>query len=851
MKTTFKKTLSLLFALVMVLSVFSAMPVTGAAEEYTSWEQLQNAINNSGESEVTLTQNITAPDTVKNPLQIPNGKNIVLDLNGYTISRNRSSAYGTGQVIVVNKNATLTVKDSSGTNAGRITGGWATYNGSGIYVYGTLILEGGSVTGNKCGNKGAGIYLNGGNATIKGGVIDNNTSAQYGAGVYCDENTSLTMTGGIIRNNAAMDGGAFYLANGAKLHTDNNVNINCNKANGKGAVAYLEKGSYIYAVGITLFNNTAPGRTGYQYDSYGNSFYREDTSDSFSFRVMPIKVRDDTIYTSWSQLKKDIESGKNKNIILSQDLVATGSDTEIKIQNTYRVTVDLNGFCLNRNMSKSVDHGGVFRVEPWSKLTIIDSSGNNSGKICGGYSINGGGICNHGELVFKGGTITGNRASKDGGGILTREYGGPVKLEISGGIVSENKANYGGGVYVDGNCNAFISKVYFVGNSANTDGGGIYGHEKSTLNVENCVVRNNNAKYGAGIYLKKAVAIINKCRITDNSASGHVGGLFNNYYSECTVNDSEFSYNTSAEKAGAVINNNQSTLRLNNTVLRNNKASTDGGAIYANNDAGATYLDGCTIEENNSKWGAGIYVRGGASAFANNTEFTNNKASLNGGAVWMGNNGESVAEFTKCTFTANSAGQHGGGIYTQGKGTLSLVDCEMDYQIAETGKGGCIYAGDKDKTVIGLVNVDFYDNYSKAGGGAIYANNAAVGMKELCKIFRNSSDAKGGNIWLTKNGYISNPGLYEGSRIHVYPESKTVAREISEFQTRYILLESQRPMILKTEKIVDTPIVASIFSNSNTVRIILLAGFVVIACVIAISLKRKDKTAGGAENDDE
>ena len=500
MRNVCKTILQLVLPLALAFSVLPAIPVTGAAAEYTSWEQLQNDIKQSNQTEFTLTQDIFAPDSVSGALNIPGGKNIVLDLNGYTLSRNRSSALGTGQVVCVQKNATLTVRDSSRLKTGKITGGWAQYNGAGIYVYGTLIFESGSVTGNRCGEKGGGIFLNGGSATISGGVIDNNTSAQYGAGIYCGENTSLTMTGGILRNNFAhKDGGAIFLAGGAAMKAEN-VNFNCNKAEGKGAAIYCAKGSSVYAVKPTLFNNTAPGKAGYNYESYANSFYREDTSAIRSFTVLSPWIRDYTIYSSWSQLKSDIESGKNKKIILSQDLVASSSDKEITIAHTYQVTVDLNGFSLDRNMSKAVDHGGVFRVEPFSKLTVVDSSGNNSGKICGGYSVNGGGICNHGELEFRGGTVTGNRASKDGGGILTRKYGGPyAKLDLTGGIIKDNKANYGGGLYVDGDCTAAIDHAVFTDNSAGTDGGGIYGHEESNLTIKNSHIGSNTAKYGAGL----------------------------------------------------------------------------------------------------------------------------------------------------------------------------------------------------------------------------------------------------------------------------------------------------------------------------------------------------------------
>ena len=855
MKKLCKTILLLALTLLLMLSVVPAIPVTGAEAEYTSWDGLQKAISESDKTEFTLTQDIIAPDSSTSPLQIRR-KNIVLDLNGYTLSRNRSSALGTGQVIVVHKGASLTVKDSSGINAGKITGGWATYNGAGIYVYGTLTFESGSITGNKGGDKGAGIYLNGGNATINGGVIDNNT-AKYGGGIYCGENTSLTLGGAIIRNNTATEnGGAFYLENGASLKKMENkpdASISCNKAGNKGAAIYSSKGGYVYIIGFTLFNNTAPGQTGYDYGSYGNSFYREDTSDFF--RVLPTKVRDDKLYSTWSELKSDIESGSAKNVILSQDLVASGSDKEIIISNARYVTIDLNGFTLDRHMSKSADRGGVLRVEAYSRLTVIDSSGNNSGKITGGNSVNGGGICNHGELVFKGGTVTGNRASKDGGGILTRNYDGfNAKLEITGGFLTDNSANYGGGIYVDGDCKAVINKMTVSGNSAGTDGGGIYGHEKSNLEIKNCAVRENKAKYGGGIYFKRATAVITNCKVTGNSASGHVGGLFNNYYSECVINDSEFSYNVSPEKAGAIINNNNSALEINNTAFLNNKAGTDGGALYISSGEYPVYMNGCTLSKNTAQWGAGIYVLGGSHAVVGKTKLVDNAASKNGGAVWVGNNDNSSCDLRTCKFRGNSASQNGGGVYVQGKGTVTLFSCDMKNQHADNGRGGAIFAGDLDRSLIGLTDVTITENNAKEGG-AIYANKAVIGAKGLCTIKNNTNGNSGGgnyavcNVLLSKDSYISNPGLYKGSEIYVTAEGKTVAKEISEYQTRYIKIENDKKASFNPEKTVDTPIVASLFSKGSLTAVICMAAAALVICAAAVIIKRKKSTSGGADND--
>ena len=114
----------------------------------------------------------------------------------------------------------LTIIDSSQDKTGKITGGTkatglmgSTSRGSGgIYNYGTLILEGGSVRSNSNSGKnvGGGIY-NAGTLYIKGGTITGNTlsgSSIYGAGVYNAEGATMIISGDpkIYGNSASYQG---------------------------------------------------------------------------------------------------------------------------------------------------------------------------------------------------------------------------------------------------------------------------------------------------------------------------------------------------------------------------------------------------------------------------------------------------------------------------------------------------------------------------------------------------------------------------------------------------------------------------------------------------------------------
>ena len=194
-------------------------------DEAVTWRHLQQLIDgtNNGET-LTLERDFNASASDE-ALKISSGKNLTIDLNGHTLNF-KTGDYNADPVIKVEAGATLTIEDSEGN--GVITGGDAD-NGGDIYCAGTLIMNGGTITGNKATKQGGGgIYVaEGASFTMNGGVIKDNTSYSYiegggnGGGVYCAG--TMTITGGVIKGNTASAwGGGIYLADG----TNATLNLN-------------------------------------------------------------------------------------------------------------------------------------------------------------------------------------------------------------------------------------------------------------------------------------------------------------------------------------------------------------------------------------------------------------------------------------------------------------------------------------------------------------------------------------------------------------------------------------------------------------------------------------------------
>ena len=175
--------------------------------EVSSWEELQNALNEGGA--IRLTQDITA-GAGDMTLTAPEGRDTHLDLAGHTLHRGLRSRLNGGNVITVRGD--LIVGDSA--RNGRITGGI-----NDCFEAGDPITLGG------------GIYvISGGRFTLEGGAIEDcvvmhdsyGTKAQ-GGGVYVADGGSFTMKGGAIRNCRAeaeeynAEGGAVYVAGGGSF----------------------------------------------------------------------------------------------------------------------------------------------------------------------------------------------------------------------------------------------------------------------------------------------------------------------------------------------------------------------------------------------------------------------------------------------------------------------------------------------------------------------------------------------------------------------------------------------------------------------------------------------------------
>ncbi len=481
----------------LIIALLCAVAQGAWAADYNvgTESELRGAISNGANIK------LTADIALSNCLEIGDGGSstptVTIDLNGKTLSRSLEAADADGHVIWVRTGSTLTVTDGSGDNSGKLTGGYAN-NGGGINNAGTLYFQGGTISGNHATSRGGGVW-NGSDATltITGGTITDNRADTNGGGVFSYSNFSMSGNPKITDN----ENGNLYL-NGSS--TKINVTGSLSGANIK---VTLQTRNRVITSGYNTYNSEVDPTTIFSPDYSGHRFFMEGNE----VRHTTTSATATTVATE-EQLNNAISNGSTE-IQLLADIVLSNY---VNISDSKTVTIDLNGYMLDRGLNERKDLGNVIRVQTSSTLTIKDSSGDNSGTIKGGYDSHGGAICNYGTVTFAGGTITSCTGSSYGGAVYVVNGG---TFTMSGGVIDSCTGDDGGAIYIqEGGTFTMSGGTIKNCTSVNHSGGAINNH--GTCTVSGGTITGNRANTnGGGVYTSKTISMSGKPYIKGNEGS--------------------------------------------------------------------------------------------------------------------------------------------------------------------------------------------------------------------------------------------------------------------------------------------------------------------------------------------
>ncbi len=410
-------------------------------------------------------------------LYIDLGKDVTLDLNGHTLSR---TDYG-GKIIHV-YGGSLTLKDSSGNNSGRITGAHYTLSDP----YGAVCVSSGKFT-------------------MLGGTISGN-QAYNGGGVDVGNYDEFVMTGGVIKDNSPCDvrsDGNAYIKTGLEVGTTegtvkrfgNTVSVNA-VANGtvtasEGTYTLDDTKYHLEGETVTLTAEPADGyypiftvtqndgsNTKLNLSGYGNTHtftmpaYDVTVNTEFIKSVLSWN-EDNTECTilnadGWNEFCARVTGGntfEGKTVKLDADIsVSTmASDAEHRFNGTF----DGQGHTLTFNVNSNEQYTSPFRYVNACTIKNLHVDGNiyTSNKYAAGIAACVNGVAN----------IVNCRSSV----VIHSSSGGE---SYHGGLVG---AIYDGGKHTAINGCVFDGKILTEGATATTKCGGFVGRHGKRIYIRN------------------------------------------------------------------------------------------------------------------------------------------------------------------------------------------------------------------------------------------------------------------------------------------------------------------------------------------------------------------------------
>ncbi|MDR2785872.1 MAG: hypothetical protein LBB83_08165 [Treponema sp.] len=346
--------------------------------------------------------------------------------------------------------------------------------------------------------------------------------------------------------------------------------------------------------------------------------------------------------------------------------------------------------------------GGIYVTGGVLTLDNSEVSGNQATAIFEDKSGSGGGgggggggilVCERSTLILRGGSrIVNNKSmasSASGGGIYIQNS----TLNMEDAVIEGNSGGSGGGGIGSRYSDLTLTKGGIRNNTSPSHGGGIAvmdnttaGDFLHTITIEKDIEIAHNTTttgYGGGAYFNYTKVIVNGSKIKNNTAPANYGGGIVVSYSDFTMTGGEITDNTAGRNGGGMWIENHDTVppivnattTLKGDILITGNKSQGSGDFTTYGGGGIAFRTGTLklelgaggiIANNEADHGGGIYVEAHGIITLTGGSIQNNKARKNGGGVYIGSpSRDDIA----LSFTMT-----GGTIYGEGSDKSNTVD---------------------------------------------------------------------------------------------------------------------------------------------------------------------------------
>ena len=562
------------------------------------------------------------------------------------------------------------------------------------------------------------------------------------------EGFTVTLTNTTLINGKATEGGAIY--NDGSL-TLSDVKLSDNAADSYGG-AVFNNGHLV--VGNSVFDsNDIVNRGSASVDYGGAAIYN---------------WYDGVLTVSGSNFTNNIKNYKNGDRLVGA--IATIGDATIS--DSYFVN---NAGRWGGAISAS---GYLLAGDDVNTLTVSGSTFKENGGLYGAGIFVAGSDFTVSDCVFDKNTAFGKGNmtpnNNNGAAIVVTDTGKDITGAITGSNFTNNKAQYGGAIYIcEGNI--AISNSLFENNSADVEGGAIdidSAINNPVVTVEDSKFVNNtpqaihNSKelhLGIETFtdLQNAIDLVDGILtldsdivMTDDEAAGFVGGVAIN---KDIVIDGK-GHTISAEDLGRIFSIGEGfTVTLTNATLINGKAD-KGGAIY--NDGSLTLSDVKLSDNAADSYGGAVFNNGhlvvGNSVFDSNDIVNRGSASVDYGGAAIYNWYDGVLTVSGSNFTNNIKNYKNGDRLVGAIATIGDATISDSYFVNNAGRwggaisaSGYLLAGD-DVNTLTVSGSTFKENGGLYGAGIFVAGSDFTVSD--CVFDKNTAFGKGDMTPNNNNG---------------------------------------------------------------------------------------------------
>ena len=262
------------------------------------------------------------------------------------------------------------------------------------------------------------------------------------------------------------------------------------------------------------------------------------------------------------------------------------------------------------NGNRDLDFAGkrltVRSIDPANPMivsqTIIDCEGNEE-EPHRGFMFH---TFENSDSVLSGVTIRGGYTNEGGG--IKCEFSSPM---LTNCVVKDNTAGQGGGMFNSYGSSPTLSNCTFISNSTYLfgGGGGMCNIGNSNPIITNCTFSHNSANsWGGGMHNSfDSNPTLANCKFICNSTTGTGGALVNRKYSNPDVTNCTFQGNTAGESGGGIYNYQHSSPIVANCTFTGNsvgETAITGGGI-SNKSASSPTIINCIVWRNFNREGSG------------------------------------------------------------------------------------------------------------------------------------------------------------------------------------------------------------------------------------------------------